>query len=154
MTEGPRYLTLAAARALECNGCGDCCDSRRTDGYWTWGTLPAHQYRPLFGDHPLIIPLVRVEGGWADRLHEPVDVDELSRTCFRCEAFEPREDGTGGCGIHEREVPTKCREFPIGGADVEADLDACGEHWLATSAFPRCAWYGMVVVRDGDPRVE
>ncbi len=154
MTEGSRYLTLAAARALECNGCGDCCDSRRTDGYWTWGTLPAHQYRALFDGRPLIIPLIRIEGGWADRAHGPADVDELSRTCFRCEAFEPHEDGTGGCGIHDQEVPTKCREFPAGGADVEADLDACGEYWLATSAFPRCTWYRMVVVRDGDPRAE
>lgn len=154
MTEGPRYLTLDAARALECNGCGDCCDSRRTDGYWTWGALPEHQYRALFDGRPLIIPLARTDGGWADRPHAVADTGELSRTMFRCEAFEPHEDGTGGCGIHDQEVPAKCREFPTGGADVEADLKACGEHWLATSAFPRCTWYRMVVVRDGDPRVE
>jgi Fe-S-cluster containining protein len=154
MSDGPRYLTLASARALECNGCGDCCDSRRTDGYWTWGTLPAHQYRALLDGHPLIIPLMRVEGGWVDRPHEPADTDELSRTNFRCEAFEPHEDGTGGCGIHHRGVPAICRAFPVGGEDVETDLDACGEHWLATSAFPRCTWYRTVVVKDGDARAE
>lgn len=154
MTQEHRYLTLQAARALECNGCGDCCDSRRTDGYWTWGALPAHQYRALFSGRLLVIPLTRIGAGWSDRAHEPSDAGGLSRTVFRCEAFEPHEDGSGGCGIHDREVPSKCREFPAGGADVESDLDACGEHWLATSAFPRCTWYRMVVVRDGDPRTE
>lgn len=154
MTDGPRYLTLNAARALECNGCGDCCDSRRTDGYWTWGTLPADQYRPLFDGSPLIIPLTRLDGDWVDRPHEPSDAGELSATRFRCEAFQPHPDGTGGCGIHTREVPTKCTEFPVGGANVEADLDACGEHALATSAFPRCTWFKMTVVRDGDWRAE
>ncbi|MDO9444355.1 MAG: hypothetical protein Q7K37_03495, partial [Dehalococcoidia bacterium] len=53
-----RYVTLEAARALECNGCGDCCDSRRTDGFWAWGTLPPDQYREQCGE-PLIIPLER-----------------------------------------------------------------------------------------------
>lgn len=147
-------MSLSAAQALECNGCGDCCDSRRTDGFWTWGTLPAHQYRALFEGRPLIIPLGRVDGAWVDRPHEVADAGDLSATRFRCEAFQPREDGTGGCGIHEREVPTKCREYPVWGANVEADLEAYGEHALATSAFPRCTWFSMVVVRDGDPRVE
>ena len=153
MVDETRYVTLAAARALECNGCGDCCDSRRTDGYWTWGTLPADQYSPLFGGRPLIIPLVRLDGGWADRVHEPADAGELTATRFRCEAFEPHADGTGGCGIHDRAVPAKCREYPVGGANVEADLDAVGEHSLATSAFPRCTWFQMTLVRDDDPRV-
>lgn len=153
MSESPRYLTLDAARALECNGCGDCCDSRRTDGHWTWGTLPTDQYRPLFDGRPLIIPLTRIETGWADRAHEASDAGELSATRFRCEAFEPHEDGTGGCGIHTSQVPSKCREFPVWGTNVEADLEACGEHALATSAFPRCTWFQMTVVGNEDSRV-
>jgi hypothetical protein len=36
-----RFVTLAQARALECNGCGDCCDTRRTDGYWAWSAFQA-----------------------------------------------------------------------------------------------------------------
>lgn len=152
MTERTRYVTLAAARALECNGCGDCCDSRRTDGFWTWGTLPADQYRALFDGRPLIIPLIRIGDAWADRPHESVDASELSATRFRCEAFEPHEDGTGGCGIHTREVPAKCREYPVWGANVEVDLASAGEHRLATSAFPRCTWFNMTVVGDGDSR--
>ena len=154
MTKGTRYLTLAAARALECNGCGDCCDSRRTDGFWTWGTLPSDQYRGLFDGRPLIIPLVRIGGGWADRPHEASDAGELSGTRFRCEAFEPHDDGTGGCGIHTREVPPKCREYPVWGSNVEVDLGSVGEHVLATSAFPRCTWFKMVVVTDEDRRAE
>ena len=69
-----RYLTLAAARALECNGCGDCCDSRRTPD-WAWGALPASQFAELNGGAPLIIPIEPVEasvgGGWRDRAHAP-----------------------------------------------------------------------------------
>jgi hypothetical protein len=153
-TEGPRYVTLATARALECNGCGDCCDSRRTDGYWTWGALPPDQYRPLFGGRPLIIPLALTEAGWIERAYQPSDAGELSPTRFRCEAFQPQPDGRGLCGIHTREVPPKCREFPVWGSNVEADLAACGEHATATSAFPRCTWFAMTIVGDGDPRVQ
>ena len=42
-----KYMTLSEARSIECNGCGDCCDSRRTDGYWTWGSLPTDQYASI-----------------------------------------------------------------------------------------------------------
>lgn len=150
---GVRYLTLAQARALECNGCGDCCDSRRTDGYWTWGGLPEHQYRDLNSGRPLIIPLARINGGWTDRAWEPSDRDELGPTRFRCEAFQPQPDGSGLCGIHDRERPAKCGQFPVYVVGLEDELAECGFVALATSAFPRCTWYGVIVMPEGDPRL-
>jgi Fe-S-cluster containining protein len=147
------YLTLAAARALECNGCGDCCDSRRTDGYWRWGRLPADQYAGLTGGEALVIPLERTASGWRDRAYLPEDAAELGGTPFRCTAFRPAADGDGSCGRHDAPRPAVCGEFPVGGAELERELAAAGAVALATSAFPRCTWYRVVVVRDGDPRV-
>jgi hypothetical protein len=153
-----RYLTLAAARSLECNGCGDCCDSRRTDGYWTWGNLPADGYASQCEGTPLIIPLERIEGGWRDRTHRPSDIGELSGTRFRCSAFTPtpaseeHPAGGGACSRHDRWRPSPCVEFPVGDPNLAADVERLGAVPLETQAFPRCTWYGVTVVRDDDPR--
>ena len=150
----PVYLTLEAARAIECNGCGDCCDSRRTDGFWTWGSLRPDQFASLNDETPLIIPLERIEDrDWRDRPRSEADGGELSPTRFRCAAFQPQEDGRGLCGHHDRERPARCGEFPVGEPRLEAELAERGEAALNTSAFPRCSWYGMVVVTEGDPRI-
>ncbi len=148
-----RYVTLAEARALECNGCGDCCDSRRTDGFWTWGALPADQYRAQADGQPLIIPIERIHDGWQDRPHDPADQSSLSGTRFRCAAFQPQEDGRGLCGRHGQWRPQKCGEFPVWGADIEDELAATGLAVLHVGAFPRCTWHGMTVVREGDERL-
>lgn len=148
-----RFVTLAQARALECNGCGDCCDSRRTDGFWTWGAVPADQYRAQCGGSPLIIPIERGEGSWRDRAHQLDDSSALSGTRFRCSAFQPQEDGRGLCGRHGQWRPPKCGEFPAWGADIEEELVATGLATLHVGAFPRCTWHGMTVVREGDPRL-
>lgn len=147
------YLSLEAARALECNGCGDCCDSRRTDGFWTWPGIPADQYAELCGGQPLIIPLERVDGAWRDRAYRHADAGGLSGARFRCSAFEPRPDGGGACGRHDQPRPAVCGEFPVWGATIGAELAELGEVALQTGAFPRCTWYRMVVVREGDPRL-
>ncbi len=149
----PLYLSLAAARALECNGCGDCCDSRRTDGFWTWGDLPADQYRSLCGGEPLIIPLERVDGDWRDRPYEAADASALSGSRFRCTAFLPQPDGGGRCGRHQLPRPDKCGEFPVWGADIDTRLAADGEVEVQAGSFPRCTWFGAVIVRDDDPRL-
>ncbi len=147
-----QYVTLAQARALSCNGCGDCCDSRRTDGFWTWGVLPADLFRSMTGGEPLIIPLERFEGGWRERAHREVDTHELAPTPFRCTAFTPHEDGTGGCARHDQWRPPPCHAFPVWGDDLVEGLRERPEVPLETSAFPRCTWYRMTVVRDGDER--
>lgn len=153
-----RYLTLAAAQALECNGCGDCCDSRRSDGYWTWGSLPVDGYAAQAGGRPLIIPLALVDGVWQDRPHQPSDLNELSGTRFRCSAFVPtapsEEHPTGGgsCARHDEWRPDACDAFPVRGTTLAEDVAAIGAVNLETDAFPRCTWYRVTVVRDGDPR--
>lgn len=148
-----RSVTLAQARALTCNACGDCCDSRRTDGWWTWGALPPDQFGSLTGGRPLIIPLARVDGCWRDRAAAPEDRHELSATRFRCAAFRPQTDGSGRCARHDQTRPARCAAFPVAGGGVEADLRVHGEAWLQTDAFPRCTWYRVCVVREDDPRL-
>lgn len=153
-----RYLTLASARALECNGCGDCCDSRRTDGYWTWASLPADGYADRCDGEPLIIPLALVDGSWVERTHLDSDLGELSGTRFRCAAFvetpptEMLPGGGGSCARHDSWRPPACGEFPVGGEGLEAELREHGEVVLSTDAFPRCTWYRMTIVGEGDPR--
>jgi Fe-S-cluster containining protein len=149
----PRYLTLEVARALECNGCGDCCDSRRTDGFWTWAALPADGYRDLNRGDPLIIPLERVDVGWRDRPHVAEDDLEFSPTRFRCAAFVPLDSGNALCRIHDSERPRACEQFPVWVPEVERDLEERGEAVLQTGSLPRCTWYGVVVVGDDDSRL-
>ena len=148
-----RYVTLGQARALECNGCGDCCDSRRTDGFWAWSGLPEDLYRSVTGEE-LIIPLEQVGESWRDREHRPEDSLELMPTAFRCTAFRPQPDGGGLCGRHTEARPDVCGEFPVWGEDVARELREYGEVLLATSFLPRCTWYNMRVVREGDPRLK
>ena len=146
-----RYLTLAEARSLECNGCGDCCDSRRTDGFWSWPALPRGQYRRLGGGEPLIIPLERIGDGWQDRAPLPADARSLTPTRFRCTAFTPQPDGSGLCGIHDRRRPKICGEFPVFGKEIERRLAQEGRVRLQTGAFPRCTWHNVCVTADSDP---
>lgn len=147
-----RYVTLDEARALECNGCGDCCDSRRSDGHWAWGGLPPDSFASIAGE-PLIIPLEQVGEGWRDREHRREDRLELIPTFFRCTAFRPQEDGTGLCGRHTEARPDVCGEFPVHLPHLERELDEAGEVSLGTEFLPRCTWYNMRVVREGDPRL-
>lgn len=148
-----QYLTLEAARALSCNGCGDCCDSRRTDGYWTWGFLPPDQFADRTDGQPLIIPLGLVDGAWLDRPADEDDAHELSATRFRCAAFRPDAEGGGSCARHDQWRPPVCGEFPVWGTALPDELAELGEVRLQTDAFPRCTWFRMVVVAADDPRL-
>ncbi len=156
-----RYMTLAAAQAMECNGCGDCCDSRRTDGFWAWGALPRDRYASITGGVELIIPIERIDGhggsadgadgadGWRDRPNDEDDALPLRPTRFRCSAFQPHEDGTGGCGRHDEPRPALCGEFPVHGPEIEPELAARGEYLLTSNSLPRCTWYRICIVRAG-----
>ena len=152
--ERRRYVTLAQARALDCNGCGDCCDSSRTDGFWTWGAVPRDQYRALLEGSPLIIPVMRSDGGWGDRDWRPGDDSDSTPTPFRCGAFRTQPDGRGLCGIHDRERPSKCGEFPVHMIGQDEDVEARGMMHLETSAFPRCTWYRMDAVATGNSALD
>jgi hypothetical protein len=163
------YITLRDARGLECNGCGDCCDSTRTDGYWTWGTLPPDQFASLNGGAPLIIPLERITSSepipssdeapapalpWRDRSPNQKDELEFFPTRFRCAAFLPQLDGGGLCGHHDRPRPDRCGEFPVRMPHIEQELADVGEVALNTSAFPNCTWYRMILVPNDDLRLQ
>ena len=152
--ERRRYVTLAQARALDCNGCGDCCDSSRTDGFWTWGAVPRDQYRALLEGSPLIIPVMRSDGGWGDRDWRPGDDSDSTPTPFRCGAFRTQPDGRGLCGIHDRERPSKCGESPVHMIGQDEDVEARGMMHLETSAFPRCTWYRMDAVATGNSALD
>ena len=154
-----RYLTLAGARALDCNGCGDCCNSSRTDGFWTWGALPEGQYAHLLTDArgergPLIIPVECVDGAWRDRTWRPSDATPATPTPFRCAAFQPQEDGRGLCGIHDCERPSQCGEFPVHTPGLEDDVTSRRVLHLETSAFPRCTWHRVDVVAADEPCID
>ena len=149
-----RYLTLDAARALDCNGCGDCCNSSRTGGFWTWGALPDGQYAGLLDGAPLIIPVELTGDGWRDRLWRPEDASAATSTPFRCAAFRPQPDGRGLCGIHDRERPAQCGEFPVHTPGLEADVAARRVLHLETSAFPKCTWHRVDVIADDEPAVD
>ncbi len=150
-----QYVTLEQARALECNGCGDCCDTRRTDGYWAWSAVPEDGVASMTGGTSLIIPIERIEGGdgWRDRAWHPDDASEYYPTRFRCSAFQEQEDGRGLCGRHTEERPGVCAEFPVHVVGLDLDVEELGEVPLLTGALPRCTWYRMIVVRDGDERI-
>ena len=151
-----KYMTLSEARSIECNGCGDCCDSRRTDGYWTWGSLPTDQYASINNGEPLIIPIIRSgknNDQWIDRDLVEQDQLEYSPTRFRCSAFLPQEDGRGFCGNHDALRPDKCGEYPVNTPGIEKELLEQGEVVLNTDAFSRCAWFGVTVVLEHDNRL-
>ena len=130
-----RYMTLAEARAVECNGCGDCCDSRRTNYRFGWGKIPTSQFASYNGG----LPLIQTRGGPGD-------------TCglFTCAAF--KDDGdTGRCGLHDKRRPKLCGTFPVWDTHLAEQVAAGVPAKLRTGSLPRCAWYAVVVVADDWP---
>lgn len=65
-------VSLQAARAMECNRCGDCCNGLREDVVkdeatglpkFTWGSeFPADRYKARYGTE-MLLPIVRGDGG-------------------------------------------------------------------------------------------
>ncbi len=127
-----RYATLAEARTLECNRCGDCCDSRRlpkpTD--WGWADLPENGYAEFNDGEPLI-----------------VELSPGATRGFRCARLEPQADGTALCGLHDEPRPPTCIGFPIRFDDFD-EVGAAYE--VHTGPLTRCTWYGMVLLPEGD----
>lgn len=151
----PRYMTLAEAQAIECNRCGDCCDSRRV-GFtfsgqiaWTWG-------KRVDGMDGLIIPLrealpLMLEDDHSLRPAAPVGA-------FRCAAFVATGDGVtslgGDCARHgDPALPSICSGYPVFGAyagTIARTVQRDGEFAIPVpgAAGSRCSWADVVIVAD------
>lgn len=148
------------ALALECNRCGDCCDSSRpavkTDArwgmpLWVWGSkLPADRYAGRFGGEAMVIPLVRGDGGMVPGDDFERDADGVPYRAFRCRFLEGDGDATR-CGIYENSEaegrrPYNCGAFPVFGQEVADSVIHHGTFVPPTGALPRCTWYGIRIV--------
>ncbi len=147
-----RYLTLAEAKSLECNRCGDCCSStsdltKDENSWFHWGTLPKHQYRGMGKGKPLIIPLELVGGVYQDREWRDGDQrNETTDVAFRCSQFSRDGDGLASCGLHDAKRPRPCGQFPLDYPHIAKQLTE-GRYIKSRAAqFKRCTWYGVMLI--------
>jgi len=143
-----RYMTLAEAKSLECNLCGQCCGSEEADliGFplrqYTFGGIPEHQWRKLNGGQPLIIPLTPSGTGRAWR---PADADDGKPPAFRCEALQHASDGTTRCGLWQSRRPPACDSYPVNIKHYADDLRR-GAYVLLNTQYQRlCTWVDVLV---------
>ncbi len=148
---GVRYMTLAESRALECNMCGQCCGSEEADlaGFplrqYTFGAIPAHQWRVMNGGKPLIIPLTLSGRG---RDWRPSDAEGAIPPAFRCEALSHHPDGTTRCNLWQSRRPPPCNSFPTNARQHPADLRG-GAYVLLNTQYQRlCTWVDVLVCPD------
>ena len=138
-----RFLTVDQARALECNGCGDCCDPTKVTTNFGWGPIPQHQYRGLGGGQPLIIPLEQLtNGSWVDVPWQPEHARNDSIHSFRCAAHQ---EG-GGCSLYDKQRPSQCSLFP-----VWFPAETLVGKPTKTLNLQRCTWFGVIIIADDDP---
>lgn len=140
-------MTAAEAEALECNRCGDCCESRSVEREWPdlgqswrWGTIPDDRYASINDGQPLIIPLLEATPGYYE--DAPASVRFRGSMPYRCTQFSRDDDGLGVCGLHDAERPEPCGSFPFKYMD---DPEAFAQR---VAFFPRCTWYDIEIVDD------
>ena len=163
-------LTLAEARALECNRCGDCCDTTsehvRTDKavglplfVWDKRTddaafhLPEDRYEKRYG-RPLIRPVVRGDGELVIGKEFERDGNGEEHRSFSCAALVRDADDPDktACSLYgnyrpDPARPYNCGAFPVFGMEADQAVNVGGEYIPHTSALPRCTWYGIRIVR-------
>lgn len=142
-------MTLAEAQALQCNQCGDCCDSRRARRFsntlWSWGHEAAG---------PMIIPLRMTHEG-TGRMDEyeddvPRSTPVAYTAAFRCALLVPLPDGVAQCGAHgDPTLPPTCSAYPV----FEGHATWIAEEVAKSGSFAlhppeRCTWHGVVIVPD------
>lgn len=146
-----RVMTLADAQALECNRCGQCCDSRRAyrasgdvRRVWQWGNAQRDGYAEFNGGKPLIIPLYQPHG---DRAYEamPQLADGTGHAYLReytCARLEPQPDGSALCGLHDQPRPDICGSYPVFGAHADNLIErgAQSDVPIALDTPPGCTW--------------
>ncbi len=152
-------VPLREAREMECNRCGDCCDSsgeyvkldkEHSVPLWVWGNnLPEDRYKSRFGKE-MIIPLVRGDGGLVEAEDFEIQSNGEPHRAFRCTFLERDEEGLASCGIYEQPEPERrpynCGSFPVFGQEVDDAIIDHGYFIPPTGALPRCTWYGMRIV--------
>lgn len=174
-----RNVTLAEARAIECNRCGDCCNGLR-DGVkkdeasgmplFEWGSkFPQDRYRERYGKE-LLLPIVRGDGGpdIGDDFEMAVVNGKLRPfTAFKCSFLIEHEAGAEyetTCELKanypdpdpkrlEQIRPRNCGEFPVFGLDVDATIIDGNSFVPPTGALPRCSWHGIRVTGPWKPTV-
>lgn len=149
--DGLRYMTLAEAQAIECNGCGDCCDSRRV-GFMPDGLRFRFEWGTSEDDGAgLVFPLRVMHPFGSEEAPHPGHGVRIAG--YGCRALVPQPDGRALCSAHDAERPALCGDFPVFGrfSDWIAEHVARdGEHAVLSpdSVLTRCAWHGVVVVAD------
>lgn len=158
-------VTLAEARAMECNRCGDCCNGLNPDvkkdeatglPLFTWGSnFPQDLYNARFGQ-PLLVPIILGDGGPEFGESFELDADNKPYTCFSCSFHRQDSPDSSTCELVERFGegnpkdlstirPRNCGEFPVFGGNVDATIIDGHSFVPPTGAHPRCTWYGIRV---------
>lgn len=163
-------VTLAEARSMECNRCGDCCNGLR-DGVqkdeqtgfplFQWGSnAPDDGYESRFGKR-MLVPLVRGDGGVVEGDDWEVDEDGKRYTAFRCAFLMEFPEGTvpeTSCQLYDAydkaadiapadvTRPLNCGSFPVFGLEVDDSIIDGHAFVPPTGPLPRCTWHGIRVV--------
>lgn len=161
-----RDVTLAEARAMECNRCGDCCNGLRPNvrkdedtglPLSVWGSkFPDDLYEQRYGQH-MLIPIVMGDGGPQFGEAFEIDADGKPYTAFGCSFLEthgPESPFESTCTLRGREDPAdvstirprNCGEFPVFGLDIDAALIDGHTFVPPVGPLPRCSWYGIRIV--------
>ncbi len=159
-------MTLAQARAIECNRCGDCCNGLNPDvkkdeatglPLFTWGSkFPEDLYEARYG-LPLLVPIVLGDGGPEFGSAFELDADEKPYTCFACSFHRQDSSDVSTCELIERfgegepsDIstirPRACGEFPVFGLDIDATIIDGHPYIVPTGALPRCSWHAIRIV--------
>ena len=164
-----RDVTLAEARAMECNRCGDCCNGLREDvvkdeatglPLFIWGSkFPEDLYAERYGQQ-LLIPIILGDGG---PVLGGLNFEEMANgdlhTSFAC-SFLDENPGDGcetACKLIKQHGqgnpedistirPRNCGEFPVFGLDIDATLIEGNTFIPPTGPLPRCTWHGIRIV--------
>lgn len=147
-----RYVTLEEARSWDCNFCGGCCTSTRTDAeplhMYTFGRLPKHQWKKFNGGKPLIIPLTRTGKPRAWREEDA----QGDGPAFVCRALGLEEDGTTRCRLFGSPRHAACGEFPIFSSITDDEVLRQDWHAIPHTTYQRaCTWVDIMICPEWSP---
>ena len=147
-----RYVTLAEARSWDCNLCGGCCTSTRSDAkplhMYTFGRLPKHQWKKYNGGVPLIIPLTKTG---APRVWREEDA-KGDGPGFVCSALHLEDDGTALCGLFGSPRHSACGEYPIFSSVTDDEVLKEDWHTIPHTTYQRsCTWVDIVICPEWSP---